>query len=147
MSILSHLSNEPVIRPLSVRILYTTRPLTGRLGDILFYTRIRGLLSAKESVQWTLDLYLTGPPPASERPEAGESGDIKDEEKTGAEGVSIHRRRITHEDLLAATGPVEGRKGVVAYVCGPARMTDEFVNVLQTAEGMSEERVLCEKWW
>ena len=72
---------------------------------------------------------------------------MQDGEASGAEAVSIHDRRITHEDLITALGPVEERSGVVAYVCGPARMTDEFVDVLQRADGVSVERVLCEKWW
>lgn len=59
----------------------------------------------------------------------------------------IHERRVTHEDLFKALGPVSERRGVVAYVCGPSRMTDEFINVVGSQEGMEEGRVLCEKWW
>lgn len=73
--------------------------------------------------------------------------EMKDVAETGAEGISIRNRRMTHEDLITALGPVEEGSGVVVYVCGPAGMTDEFVDVLQGAEGMSEEKVLCEKWW
>jgi len=128
-------------------VLYTTRPLTGKLGDILFYDRIRRLISANPSAERTLDLYLTGSPSSS----AGEKGVVREDtlggEETGGEAVSIRHRRITYEDLIAALGPIEQRRGVVAYVCGPARMTDEFVDVLRGAEGMNEERVLCEKWW
>ena len=62
------------------------------------------------------------------------------------QGVVRHRR-ITHEDLLDAIGPVAERRGVVVYVCGPRMMTDDFVEVLMRAEGMEEKRVLCEKWW
>lgn len=39
------------------------------------------------------------------------------------------------------------RDSVVAYVCGPAGMTDEVVDVLSKAEGMEQGRVLCERWW
>lgn len=58
-----------------------------------------------------------------------------------------HGRRIKHEDLMEALGPVEERKGVVVYICGPPGMTDEFVKVMSRAEGIERERVLCEKWW
>lgn len=59
----------------------------------------------------------------------------------------VHQRRITHDDLVHALGPVSERRGVVAYVCGPGGMTDEFIEVLRGQEGMEERRVLCEKWW
>lgn len=59
----------------------------------------------------------------------------------------IYRQRLSHEDLIAALGDVKQRKGVVAYVCGPAGMTDEVFGLLRSAEGMEERRVLCEKWW
>ena len=55
--------------------------------------------------------------------------------------------RLVEKDLINATGPLVGRKGVVAYVCGPPPLTDWAVEVLRGAEGMSNERVLCEKWW
>ena len=55
--------------------------------------------------------------------------------------------RIGREDLYSAIGPVQDRGGLVAYVCGVPSMTDEFVGLLREAEGMQEERVLCEKWW
>ena len=58
-----------------------------------------------------------------------------------------HCRRIGHEDLLDALGPVGERKGVVVYICGPPEMTDEFVEVVKGAEGMEAGRVFCEKWW
>lgn len=138
---------EPGIPSRSIKVLYTTRPLTEKLGDILFYDRIRRLISANPSAERSLDLYLTGFPSAEEREKGGVRKEALGREKSGSEGVSIHHRRITHEDLISALGPVEERRGVVAYVCGPARMTDEFVDVLQGADGMIEERVLCEKWW
>ena len=58
-----------------------------------------------------------------------------------------HERRIGHEDLMEALGPVEERKGAVSYICGPPGMTDEFVGFMKSAEGMQGERVFCEKWW
>ena len=60
---------------------------------------------------------------------------------------NIERRRFEEQDLIDAIGPVEDRGSVVAYVCGPPPMTDWAVSVLKGAEGMRNERVLCEKWW
>lgn len=48
---------------------------------------------------------------------------------------------------MEALGEPGERTGVVAYVCGPAGMTDEVVGALRRADGMEEKRVLCEKWW
>lgn len=48
---------------------------------------------------------------------------------------------------MEALGPVEKRKGVVVYICGPPGMTDEFVEVMGRAEGMDPTMVFCEKWW
>ena len=95
-------------------------------------------MATRPSPHRTLELYLTGP---SQAAQVGESlgGPSKE--------ASVRNRRITHDDLISALGPVKERKGVVAYVCGPASMTDEFVAVLQSAEGITEDRVLCEKWW
>ena len=56
-------------------------------------------------------------------------------------------RRITEEDLCDALGSISEREQAVAYVCGPPVMTDWAVERLRDAEGMSSERVLCEKWW
>lgn len=47
-----------------------------------------------------------------------------------------------------ADAGVERRmKETVVYVCGPAGMTDEFVEIVSGIEGMERERVFCEKWW
>ncbi|KAK4694762.1 hypothetical protein P7C71_g2871, partial [Lecanoromycetidae sp. Uapishka_2] len=59
----------------------------------------------------------------------------------------VEFRRFKERDLELALGPVDERKGTVAYVCGPPAMTDWAVGVLRGAEGMAEKRVLCEKWW
>lgn len=60
---------------------------------------------------------------------------------------NIEFRLFEQQDLEIALGPVEERKGIVAYVCGPPAMTDWAVSVLRRSKGMEEERVLCEKWW
>lgn len=46
---------------------------------------------------------------------------------------------------MEALGPVEKRKGVVVYICGPPGMTDGFVEVIGGARGDgSREGVLRE---
>lgn len=60
---------------------------------------------------------------------------------------NVEYRRFTGEDLQTALGPIAEREKVVAYVCGPPRMTDWAVDVLRSSTGMDEKRVLCEKWW
>ena len=56
-------------------------------------------------------------------------------------------RRIANEDLLRALGEIEQRKRTVCYVCGPAAMTDGFVEYLSGLDGLEPSRVFCEKWW
>jgi hypothetical protein len=135
MSVLSHLYQTPRELPRDVKVLYTTRPGSNNLHEILFYQRIASLIAGDPSPDRTLDMYITGQV-------VGEMA------KTQGDGsVKIHQRRISHEDLEQAVGPVDSRAGVVVYVCGPAKMTDEYVEVLQRMEGMNEERVLFERWW
>ena len=56
-------------------------------------------------------------------------------------------RRFLPSDLIGCLPPEERRHNTVAYVCGPPAMTDEVVAFLNSQQGMSKERVLCEKWW
>ena len=63
------------------------------------------------------------------------------------EHQTIEFRRFEEKDLEIALGPVAERGSIVAYVCGPPKMTDWAVDVLKRSEGMKQERVLCEKWW
>ena len=121
-----------------IKVLYSARPATTRIADILFYTRVRKLLSSDPSADRTLDLFLTG---------SASSSTLDDWDQVVAEGVHVHQRRISYQDLASALGPVQERNGAVAYVCGPAQMTDELVEVLKKSDGMDEQRVLCEKWW
>ena len=63
------------------------------------------------------------------------------------EHQTIEFRRFEEKDLEIALGPVAERGSIVAYVCGPPKMTDWAVDVLKRSEGMNQEKVLCEKWW
>ena len=107
----------------------------GKLSEVLFLRRLSRLFAEGSSGERMLDLYLTG------------SGPELEDEGTGWGAMRIHRQRINREDLMASLGPVDGRRNTVAYVCGPAAMTDEVVGVLEGAEGMEKGRVFCEKWW
>ena len=138
ISIFAHIYNQPALQPEHIRVLYTSRGAAQTVDEILFYPRVRKLMAARPSPHRTLELYLTGP---------GDASHVGETHGSLVEEVSVRSRRISHDDLVSALGPVEGRKGVVAYVCGPARMTDEFVGVLQGGDGMTADRVLCEKWW
>ena len=139
MSILSHLYNHFSQLPSSIRFLYTTRfPHSSDLSHVLFYDRICSMFQSQLSDRRSLDLYLTNGSKIIHPEELKIRGDSNSR---------IYYRRFSHEDLVEALGDMEERKGVVAYVCGPASMTDEVVKLLRGAEGMEEQRVLCEKWW
>lgn len=64
--------------------------------------------------------------------------------------VTVHSRRIKRQDLQATVIGEDAEvnpKETVCYMCGPQRMTDEFVDVLRGLLGGEKERVLFEKWW
>lgn len=127
--------------PGEVHFLYTTKPPPAansklKAKEILFLDRLMALAASsptKSSIH--LQLYLTD-----------DSGTKAEFEVPSFPGV-IHHRRIARADLAAAAGSPSETKGTVMYVCGPARMTDEFVEFLRGVGGMDERRVLCEKWW
>lgn len=61
--------------------------------------------------------------------------------------VIPHTGRITTADLSDAAADLGGMADdVMAYVCGPPKMTDEVVTNL-IAEGLPASNVHIEKWW
>lgn len=142
ISIMSHLCRSPV-RPAEIHFVYATKA-TPDLDPqkILFLTRLQDLVAAEADPKVTLSLFLTG---------TGDDGRIEH----GKLPNRTFARRISEADLVRAIdgyqqniwGAEHDRKGTVAYVCGPPKMTDEFVGFLRKQDGMSEQRVLCEKWW
>lgn len=129
--------------PKSVRFLYSTK-VEGPVWNpksILFLPCLQDILDTGNQKDRLLDLFITG----KSSPSAGGPGPGPD--PISMQGLRFHKRRLTHADLLEALGPAERRSGVVCYICGPPTMTDELVAVAQTAEGMAEDLVLCEKWW
>ena len=105
---------------------------------LLFLPRLMDLVAAAADVNVTLSLFLTG---------TDDEGRIEH----GRFPNRTFARRMSTEDLsLAIDGYKEdahGRERTVCYVCGPQVMTDKFVQYLSRQDGMSEDRVLCEKWW
>lgn len=151
MSILSHLHQIPQEIPPSIKLIYSSRPgPTGSSGSILFLSRIRRLFNEKgiSSVR-SLELFYTSTT-SSESEFGSERNKASVPPKLGMASTHPQRicfGRIAEEDLLSAVGPLDKRGGTVAYVCGPPPMADWVAAKLKGFEGMSEERILCEKWW
>jgi len=120
------------------------------LERILFLDRLKAIFKTARCKQHgssfinqKLSLYLTGIAPEDQ-------ARIHD---TAVRDYAIHgrlevlERRFTTEEIVESLGPEVERNDTVAYICGPPSMTDEVVGALRNAEGMTDERVLCEKWW
>jgi len=150
MSILSYLDSEGLFSD-NVRFIYSCRlPLSGQLEKILFLDRLRAIFSTARRKQrgssfisQELNLHLTGIAPENQA-KIHETA-VREYAIHGKFGVS--ERRFTAEEIVESLGPEVERDGTVAYICGPPSMTDEVVEALRNAEGMTDERVLCEKWW
>ncbi|KAI6839494.1 hypothetical protein KC340_g1147 [Hortaea werneckii] len=142
ISIFSHLIRTGQ-HPKEIHFIYGTKA-TPELDrhSILFLTRLLDLVGISNDPNITLSLYLTG---------RGDDGTIDH----GNFPNRTFARRITELDLARALdgykeslyGREHDRQGTVCYVCGPQKMTDEFVDFLSEQPGMARERVLCEKWW
>jgi len=142
VSIFSHLMSA-ARRPKEIHFLYSTK--VGSEVDpnrILFLPRLMDLVSAAADPNVTLSLFLTDVC----------DGGVSEFERYPS---NTFFRRIDENDLMTAvdgyqkssSGPNQNRKNAVCYVCGPAKMTDEIVRFLKDQEGISGDRVLCEKWW
>ncbi|KAF2721864.1 hypothetical protein K431DRAFT_293987 [Polychaeton citri CBS 116435] len=143
VSIFGHLVRSRA-RPREIRFLYATRS-TPELDPqkILFLPRLMDLVAAEaDQANVNLSVFLTG---------TGDEGWIEH----GRFPQRTFARRITELDLTRALDgfrdPVYGaehdRAGTLCMVCGPSQMTDQFVEFLGQQDGMSPDRVLCEKWW
>ena len=147
MSILSYIHTEPPPFLRSVHVLYSSKvPPSGDQASILFLPRLQSIFSSSTAAKWKLQIFLTRLQisSTSEIPCHVSSPEYSEQQLSNQE---IHRRRMKHEDALDAIGPVSERGSAIAYVCGPRNMTDEVVDLLRNAEGMTVERVRCEKWW
>lgn len=142
ISIFSHLIRSSS-RPKEIHFVYTTKADESLDRQrILFLPRLMDLVAAEADVNVTLSLFLTG---------LDDTGLIEH----GKFPNRTFARRLRKEDLSLALdgyseqgGDTENhRAGTVCYVCGPPQMTDDFVAFLSRQPGMTEQRVLCEKWW
>jgi NAD(P)H-flavin reductase len=121
-----------------VEFLYSTKPpLTDKHNikpsSILFLSRLTEVAS-KRPDQVECTVFLTNQ----------KYKKIKDPQALGW----FHDRRIKEADLLHALGAdLDVRRRTLCYVCGPPKMTDDIVSWFAQQEGLSTERVLCEKWW
>lgn len=140
---LSYLRYQPPHFPISVQFLYASKVPRDGYTYLLFFSRLLSAFNSPPSPDWNLHFYLTGPSTLS----LSSAFCAGEDYKTLGANQFIHQRRVTHENLIQALGPVWERHGVVAYVCGPSGMTDEFIKLIGSQEGMEERRVLCEKWW
>ncbi len=151
VSILSHLHQNPRQMPPSIIFIYSgRRGISGSLSSILFLDRLRELFAQKNILSSrSLELFYTGsnfPEPHFEE-ERNMTAMSQKFQVASMHPQKIWFRRLTEKDLLNAVGPADKRGGTVAYICGPPSMTDWAVAKLKGAEGMREQRVLCEKWW
>lgn len=131
-----------------VVVLYGSKlPRSGRLDDVLFLSRLAGLVessspssvAAPGKVRGRLRLYATG--------EMAKPGPVDGcHEIAPGLRVDVRRGRLRAEELveLVREGDEAGESFV--YVCGPPAMTDAFTVALTNA-GMAEDRVKREKWW
>lgn len=106
-----------------------------KASRILFLTRLMEMIKKHGDGSVQLDLFLT----ATSQKDIDGATDLPEHVKLG---------RIEKDDLEAVIGEDRSvRQATLAYICGPPAMTDQFVEFLSTRDGMSERRVLCEKWW
>lgn len=151
ISIFTHLERHIEVQNRDVEFFYTCRlPSSGDLQSILFLDRLHDIFSKVHAEQTEssrgskkLSLHITGAIPGNQR----RTYEKAVQEYGFDDWTRVHERRFTHQELISSLGPEENRGGTVAYVCGPPSMTDEVIDALRGAEGMSDERVLCEKWW
>lgn len=135
MAILSHLVKLRQTKGgrlgFKIVLLYGSKYVPTSDGEILFLSRLKDVFR-QFGDEGHMKLFITG---------RSEQEEVDDNE------VEMERRRMAETDLESVLGEASERAGVVCYVCGVPSMTDWAVDVLAKADRMSEESVLCEKWW
>lgn len=151
ISILSHLYQQRRL-PSTVVLVYASKSGTNPLESVLFLKRVLEIFAAYEGSRLILRLHLTS---------ASEELLCNDHRINTANAVALAQRRsasmgfestqqyrrIREDDLKAVIGSPSEMSGFFAYVCGPPSLTDWAMSILQQADGIDPERVLCEKWW
>lgn len=161
MSMLSHLSSTSALPP-KVEFLYSVKMGPTRenhqgndSAKFLFYDRLQKIaLSDPDRVN--VELFITGMEDVGETRNG--SGEIIEREskreverwknEKGGDSFQFekfHKGRIIQDDLLKAIGSKDKAvlKKTVCLVCGPPKMTDKIVALLERYGA----RVYCEKWW
>ena len=150
MSILSHLRQNEGECPPCLEFLYSVRKdFSSKASSILFIDRLRSIFRPDFGPNHGFKLFVTQGaklPSHDDKKRIAAINSIQEDTEPINEG-NTKFRRFGEKDLIDAIGPVDRRKSVVVYVCGPPPLTDWAVEVLRGAEGMEKERVLCEKWW
>ncbi|KAK3986294.1 oxidoreductase NAD-binding domain-containing protein 1 [Cladorrhinum sp. PSN332] len=142
MSMLSYISTQQELKEkVEVRVLYSVKEpeegLEKKMGEVLFLERIVRLFKQDEGgLRGSVKLSTTG---------RGKGGD--GEINLDRVNIPVARRRIRLDDVEEAIGG--GKAETAVYICGPPKMTDDFVEGLTSPDriGMDEDRVLYEKWW
>ncbi|KAK3684918.1 hypothetical protein B0T22DRAFT_203010 [Podospora appendiculata] len=135
---------------LDVRVLYSMKdPGSPRTASgMLFVERITAVF-ASSAVKGDMKLFLTRGGGDGGGGGGGDGGGGEEDAVSCCNGfkVPFSRRRIVTGDVEDALG--EDKQSSVVYICGVPGMTDEFVEALTSADGLSMEprRVLFEKWW
>ncbi|WPG97812.1 oxidoreductase nad-binding domain-containing protein 1 [Acrodontium crateriforme] len=142
ISMFSHLIRA-THRPREIHFLYGTKASPEiDPQKILFLPRLMDLCAATSDPNVTLSLYLTG---------TGDQGKIEH----GKLPNRTFARRISEADVVGALdgfkastyGAEHDRLDTICYICGPSQFTDGFVDMIKNQPGMTEARVLREKWW
>lgn len=103
--------------------------------NLFYWSHLMWVEVEREERGFGLELYVTG------------TDVVRDDVRS-----YLNYGRIQGRDLVRALERKEGEKEVkrektVCYVCGPPAFTDWAVEFLKKQDGMSEDRVVCEKWW
>ena len=115
-------------------------------GSILFFDRLRKIFGQFAKPDHQLTLFQTSA--SSDKGNGLAATHVQEQGiRQAIENVFLKNVRMSERDMEIALGPVNRRADVLAYVCGPPKMTDWAVAYLRAAEGMKSEQVLCEKWW
>ncbi|KAF7879191.1 hypothetical protein EAF04_000389 [Stromatinia cepivora] len=145
---------------LEVKFLYSTKApspigegekreeIDGR--QILFLPRLTSIFAARKN--WEFQLFVTGINTSSHCIPSS----FRSPPSPPLNNITPHPCRISPHDIhlsLSLSLPPktkdqkQDQKQTIIYTCGPPTMTDEIISYIRDIEGMSEERVVCERWW
>jgi hypothetical protein len=137
---------------LEVNLLYGFKTLPRRddaNGEVLFWKELDEIFARQRDRgrKWKGVGFVSGESDGESFVDRKPQVETEQLDGTEGKGLLLKKARIDREDIESTLGAKEEREGAVVYVCGPRSMTDEFVEMIGRMEGMSESRVLCERWW